>query len=258
MCTFVSGTQKVVSRSDTETQTDSPIRVATPPQAAWFDEDVLTSSPQDHEQSDDADEDYVMSSSGSSISDADLTPPRINLSADSDMFLVSWSSLVLLLRLMTCAKCAEGRLVLSQTTRGTFLQVLATCFVCGHEMKWNSQSYTGSVPSGNLLLSAAILTSGAIASQVLRLLQHMKVATITVRTFFIHQRQFLLPAIRNVWTERQTWLVAALQADQRDLVLAGDGRCDSPGHSAKYGSYTMLEVQRNVIIDMQLVQVFIK
>uniref|UniRef100_A0A3B3HS12 Uncharacterized protein n=1 Tax=Oryzias latipes TaxID=8090 RepID=A0A3B3HS12_ORYLA len=42
--------------------------------------------------------------------------------------------------------------------------------------------------------------------------------------------------------------------EQRGILLAGDGRSDSPGHSAKYGTYTMLELPANVIIDMQLVQ----
>uniref|UniRef100_A0A3B3HHC6 Uncharacterized protein n=1 Tax=Oryzias latipes TaxID=8090 RepID=A0A3B3HHC6_ORYLA len=42
--------------------------------------------------------------------------------------------------------------------------------------------------------------------------------------------------------------------EQRGIVLAGDGRSDSPGLSAKYGTYTMLELPANVIIDMQLVQ----
>ena len=39
------------------------------------------------------------------------------------------------------------------------------------------------------------------------------------------------------------------------LVLAGDGRCDSPGYSAKFGSYTLMEQQVNRVVDFQLVQV---
>ena len=27
-----------------------------------------------------------------------------------------------------------------------------------------------------------------------------------------------------------------------DLDLGGDGRCDSPGHCAKYGKYTLMEL----------------
>ena len=32
------------------------------------------------------------------------------------------------------------------------------------------------------------------------------------------------------------------------MTLAGDGHCDSPGHSAKYGT-TMLDVKSNKIVD---------
>lgn len=34
------------------------------------------------------------------------------------------------------------------------------CGTCGHHRTWNSQPMTGSIPSGNLLLSAAILYTG--------------------------------------------------------------------------------------------------
>ena len=51
----------------------------------------------------------------------------------------------------------------------------------------------------------------------------------------------------------QTALLAALGGST--VVLGGAGRADSPGHSAKYGSYTMVELQSNKVIDIQLVQV---
>ncbi|KAK3106546.1 hypothetical protein FSP39_022375 [Pinctada imbricata] len=38
------------------------------------------------------------------------------------------------------------------------------------------------------------------------------------------------------------------------LSLGGDGRCDTPGHSAKFCSYTMLDVNLMVVADIQLVQ----
>ncbi|XP_019616705.1 PREDICTED: uncharacterized protein LOC109464213 [Branchiostoma belcheri] len=44
-----------------------------------------------------------------------------------------------------------------------------------------------------------------------------------------------------------------LQAAQ-PLILAGEGRADSPGHSAKYGSYTMMDLRTNRILASQLVQ----
>ena len=38
-------------------------------------------------------------------------------------------------------------------------------------------------------------------------------------------------------------------------MLAGDGRFDSPGHNAKYGPYSLIEVTTEKIIDFSLVQV---
>ena len=37
--------------------------------------------------------------------------------------------------------------------------------------------------------------------------------------------------------------------------VAGDRRCDSPGHSAKYGTYTMMDENTKKIIEFSVVQV---
>lgn len=39
------------------------------------------------------------------------------------------------------------------------------------------------------------------------------------------------------------------------LVLVGDDRADTPGHSAKYGSRAMLDMDLMLVIDIKLVQV---
>ncbi|XP_078495349.1 uncharacterized protein LOC144750179 [Ciona intestinalis] len=41
---------------------------------------------------------------------------------------------------------------------------------------------------------------------------------------------------------------------EEGAILSGDGRCDSPGHSAKYGTYVFLDMSNNKIADIQLVQ----
>lgn len=38
------------------------------------------------------------------------------------------------------------------------------------------------------------------------------------------------------------------------VVLSGDARSDSPGHSAKYGAFTVIEQRINKVLDVQLVQ----
>ena len=50
-------------------------------------------------------------------------------------------------------------------------------------------------------------------------------------------------------------LVRLLQAFDEPLSLGGDGCSDSPGHSAKFGSYTLMDLENNTIFDVELVQV---
>ena len=44
-----------------------------------------------------------------------------------------------------------------------------------------------------------------------------------------------------------------MQCKSDKVVLAGDGRCDSTGSSAKYCSYLLMDVTNNSIIQMVIV-----
>ena len=54
---------------------------------------------------------------------------------------------------------------------------------------------------------------------------------------------------------KQENLFTILKERGNTLIVAGDGRCDSPGHSAKFGSCTLLELTLNKIVDFKIVQV---
>ena len=108
-----------------------------------------------------------------------------------------------------------------------------------------------------MLLSSAILLTGSLPERSLRVLQTVGCAAITSRTYFNHQCWFLFPAISKTWNMYHKALVAMLQSDNTTLVLGGDGRANSPGHSAKDGTYTLMELSHNIILDLQLVQVVV-
>ena len=59
----------------------------------------------------------------------------------------------------------------------------------------------------------------------------------------------------NVWNRQQANMIEVLQAFGNPLTLGGDGRSDSPGHSAKFGAYTLLDLNHKVVLDVELVQV---
>ncbi len=138
---------------------------------------------------------------------------------------------------------------------GSLLIVTQICNGCNCRRKWESQPKINGTPAGNLLLSAAILFAGALPTKTLRVLEFLNCAAISKTTYFCHQKLFLLPTILKVWSEHQLNMVSVLQAFGEPLMLGGDGRSDSPGHSAKYGSYTFMDLIHNVILDVELVQV---
>eukprot|EP00057_Strongylocentrotus_purpuratus_P012939 XP_011667413.1 PREDICTED: uncharacterized protein LOC105439756 [Strongylocentrotus purpuratus] len=136
---------------------------------------------------------------------------------------------------------------------GSQLKVVATCLDCGHLREWMSQPKIGEVNAGNLLLAAAILYGGGSPTKILRVLRHMNLKAISVNTFLGYQRDYFQPAIIRVMKKEQTKLIRDIPEGEQ-LILGGDGRADSPGHSAKYGSYVLMDLKTSKIMDMQLVQ----
>ncbi|XP_051716556.1 uncharacterized protein LOC127494593 isoform X2 [Ctenopharyngodon idella] len=81
----------------------------------------------------------------------------------------------------------------------------------------------------------------------------MYLKTHTYDAFRRHARTYLEPAIIHKWKEEQNLQLHYL-SQNKNVILGGDMRADSSGYSAKYGSYTMMNLQTNNIIDIQLVQ----
>ena len=126
----------------------------------------------------------------------------------------------------------------STFTNGTFLCITQHCQHCDYRKKWESHPMIKNTPAGNLLLSAAILFAGALPNKMLRVLEFLHCASIAPCTFYTHQRLYLNTVINNVWKRSQSEMIMLLQAYKDPLSIGGDRRSDSPGHSAKYGSYT--------------------
>ena len=156
---------------------------------------------------------------------------------------------------MKCYKCGQETTQVTTKIVGTYLHIEQCCSTCLNVFTWDSQPFVKNQPAGNILLSAAILFTGALPTKVLRVLNNMGCVTIAERTFFEHQNNYLHLSISAVWEKHQAKLLRELRQEKRQLVIGGDGRADSPGHSAKFGSYTVMELKKGVVIDVQLVQV---
>lgn len=122
----------------------------------------------------------------------------------------------------------------------------------------------------------------------------MHIALFKYDTFRRHARMYLEPTIIHKWGKDQETLLHQLSQDNK-VRIGGDMSTDSPGikcyfvsfivlflrclfwnriflysyvtsyllaftsgHSAKYGNYSVMHLQKNTIIDIQLVQVSVK
>ncbi|KAG0412518.1 hypothetical protein HPB47_010354 [Ixodes persulcatus] len=150
-----------------------------------------------------------------------------------------------------CPECTALCRITEKKIKGTCLRVHRMCNN-GHQHTWTSQPSVNRRALGDVLLAAATLYSGSIVKKVLRLLRQMGVPCLSYETYFKIQGAFLLPAIRQVWNRKQNELFE--QASGQELVLAGDGRSDSPGHSAKYGTYTVVDVSTKKVLHVETVQ----
>ena len=67
--------------------------------------------------------------------------------------------------------------------------------------------------------------------------------------FYRLQNEYIFPVIHTAYVKHQEAIFAI-----RPLQLSGDGRCDSPGYSAKYCTYSLMDNVTDLIIDYSLVQ----
>ena len=109
--------------------------------------------------------------------------------------------------------------------------------------------------AGNLLLASAILLSGSTYTKLASLSEILNLKIFSEKTFYNIQDKYLFPVVKEAWEAEQNTVFAELANNYYDLWLSGDGRCDSPGHNAKYGTYTMIDQHSDKIIDFQIVQV---
>ncbi len=133
-------------------------------------------------------------------------------------------------------------------------------YSCHHEERtWSANPFLRSGRTkfavGNVLVCAATLFSGLTYARLESFCKIFNLATVSRSTFYDTQQQVLIPVINQKWAEEKELLQGALRDSQESLILAGDGRCDSPGFSAKYCNYSFMNLSDNRIVDFELVQV---
>lgn len=125
-------------------------------------------------------------------------------------------------------------------------------WVCtsGHCGKfWSSYNCNG-VFATNLQTAAAILFSGNNFSKVDQFARFLGLSFISSSSFFRFQKHYCIPVVDEWWKWQQSKVQSKLKG--KNLVVSGDGQCDSPGYSAKNLCYYLMEMDTSYIIDLQI------
>ena len=136
---------------------------------------------------------------------------------------------------------------------GTQYSVKINC-LNGCTFTWQSQaSIPGVTGEGNLALSAGLFFSGIQFCKFQHFASAINLKSIGADCYYTCtlREKYVFPVIDTYWQTEQNRVFNSLKDRGEPVTLAGDGRCDFPGHSAKYGTCIMLDVKSNKIVDFR-------
>ena len=110
-----------------------------------------------------------------------------------------------------------------------------------------------SMAAGNLLLPAAILLCGLTFTYIANLADMFNLTVFSKRYFYTLQKEYLYPVVYANYIRQQEAVIKYLRGNQ--LHLSGNDCSDSPGYSAKYSIYTLMDSATDLILDYSSVQV---
>jgi len=199
--------------------------------------------------------------------DLDFVPEEEETSSSSDeeefsskeisdrCFLVYESKLKELLKF--CPKCGspiDKSQIHEHQNTGSQLILQLLC-ISGCSFKWKSQPIVGALHGlGNLFLTACITFTGIPFNKFDRFAWLLNLKFFSDSTYYQIRKNFVAPVVHDCWTEEQKKTIAELKGKDK-VFLAGDGRCDSPGHSAKYGTYSFLDTQTGKVVNTTVIPV---
>eukprot|EP00063_Salmo_salar_P012852 XP_013987687.1 PREDICTED: uncharacterized protein LOC106565277 isoform X3 [Salmo salar] len=148
--------------------------------------------------------------------------------------------------------CQAG-VISSSPKINSFAITMETECVVGHRRKWESQTRVVKLFAGNLLLSSAVFLTGGSHSTFAETCHHLSLVSMLLRQFANQQRIYIVPEDNYMWTQHTEANLATIV--DSPCIISGDTWCDSPGHCASFGTYTILDSASHLILAQETVHV---
>ena len=136
-----------------------------------------------------------------------------------------------------CEKCGK-RLTMHNKVVGAVYEASWSCEPCRTRRSWASSHKVGSAYSLNIVNPASVTISGNQFLKVKHLFRTLSLACVGSTTYKQVSRLYIEPTINTWFKAMQTRIFSSL--GNEPVVVAGDGRNDSPGHCAQYCSNSIL------------------
>ncbi len=183
-------------------------------------------------------------------SDEEMSEPEPILREDDRCFIVYENQLNVLFSF--CYKCGSPTVHVEKFLCGSMVCVKTEC-TNNCSLKWYSQSTIRKMPVGNLLLAGSILFTGNQYDKMAEFASVLNLSFISRTSYYKIQDVYMFPVINKEYEMQQAALLSAFGSDE--LFVCGDGQCDSPGHCAKYLTYTLMEEETSIILSSHVVSV---
>ena len=155
--------------------------------------------------------------------------------------------------LKRCPDCGDIIMQHERKTIGSMLSIELICHT-GHTTHWSSQPVVRKKPLGNLLMAASILLTGNTFSSISRFASCFNLQFFSKSVYYNIQQKLLIPDVNEEWEAECRRQIEKLKG-KAVVNLDGDGRCDSPGHCAKYCTYKLMDDDTRDVVTFNVVQV---
>lgn len=139
---------------------------------------------------------------------------------------------------------------------GTVLEITCSCGN-NHFRTWTSSEVlhyenNNRIYVNDSMLAASVIVSGNNYAKFKLLCQALGLSLISESTFLHFQKHCAAPVVEEVWRDMNNVVKQVFKAYE-DNCLCGDGHNDSPGQSARYCVYTLMEYFTSAVIDFEVI-----
>ena len=153
-----------------------------------------------------------------------------------------------------CIECGSRLVGRKVRFRGATVLVDYVCSKWGHSNTWQSSPSSHHYSHLNSMLSFSVTLSGIRFAAMQHFMELSEIPFISIPVFNNHRMKWLFPVIVRMYDSQKSLIVSRLKALGNKLTFCGDAQFDSPGFSAKYCTYSMMNCANNEIVDFIVVQ----